>query len=140
MIISKDSMVASKWSYSVTMTPFLCHPFERDSEVEYRRSWPHMWFGIFVWYFGIRWLFNFLGEENTWGVNHEEMKMKDYGFRMSTVVCLLRKECIWMSFPWVWKIKEWVLLPFVLETGYFQSSRYIYYPNRDWVSKFQFVK
>ena len=38
------------------------------------------------------------------------MKMMDYGFRMSTVVCLLRKECIQMSFPWVWKIKDHLVL------------------------------
>lgn len=105
-------MVANKLSYSVTMTAFLCHSFERDSEVEYRRSWLHMWFGIFVWYFGIRWLLNFLGEEETWGINHEEMKMMDYGFRMSTIVCLLRKECIWTSFPWVWKIEDHLVLSF----------------------------
>lgn len=38
IIISKDSMVANKLSYGVTVTPFLCRPLERDSEVEYRKS------------------------------------------------------------------------------------------------------
>lgn len=52
-------------------------------------------FGIFVWCFGVRWLLYFLGEEETWGINHEEMRMMDYGFIMSkTIEGLFRRQHI----------------------------------------------
>ena len=46
IIISKDSMVANKLSYGVTVTPFLCRPLERDSELSIENLFTYV-----IWHF-----------------------------------------------------------------------------------------